>query len=200
MGFEGSFDGIYEMNGSLRAYQSQAVAGGRVMLNPKYAGTHCRGKFAYLDAIGLYPSAIVFQCEELGGFPTGPAQLLAPSQLSYDFLRRETSEYTVDVKITAIGKRQDSIPFVLFRREDKTMDYVNELPEGNAFVATVDKVTLEDWIEFHQIEFEIVRGIYWTGPLNNVFGLVQRKLHAERDICKKSGAKARAQIYKLIQN
>ncbi len=200
MGFNGAFEGMHELSGSLRAYQSQAVAGGRVMVNPAFEGRHCRGKFAYLDAIGLYPSAIAFQCEELGGFPTGPAQLLTRDQLNYSFLRDHTRDYTVCITITRIGKRQFSIPFILLRSRDGSMDYINDLPNGEPVTVTVDRVTLEDYIEFHRIEFTILQGMFWTGPGNSTFGTIQRRLHVERNACKKAGDKARANIYKLIQN
>ncbi len=80
-------------------------------MNPKFEGRHLQGKYAYMDAVGLYPSAIAFQCEELGGFPVGPAQLLTPEQLNYAFLRDHTTDYTCTITITAIDKKQQEMIF-----------------------------------------------------------------------------------------
>ena len=199
MGHNGAFDGMYELSGSLRAYQGQAVAGGRVFVSPSAEGKYLHGKFAYLDAVGLYPSAIAFVCEEMGGFPTGPCAVLRSDQLSYDFLRANATEFTVTICITKIGKRQRDIPFIKVNTKDG-MDYVNELPKGKPIRATVDRVTLEDYIEFHHIEFTVEQGIYWQGPRHTAFGAIQRKIHAERSAAKKAGEVARGNLYKLIGN
>ena len=110
MAHNDAFNGMYELGGDLRKFQMMAVAGGRVYVNPKFEGRYLEGKFSYMDAVGLYPSAIAFQCEELGGFPVGPAQMLSPDQCHYDFLNTQTTDYTVSISITAIGKRQQDIP------------------------------------------------------------------------------------------
>ena len=199
MGHNGAFDGMYELSGSLRAYQGQAVAGGRVFVSPSAEGRYLQGKFAYLDAVGLYPSAIAFVCEEMGGFPTGPCSVLRSDQLSYDFLRANATEFTVTICISKIGKRQRDIPFIKLNTK-AGMDYVNELPEGKPFRTTVDRVTLEDYIEFHRIEFTVEQGIYWQGPRNTAFGAIQRQIHAERTVAKKAGEVARGNLYKLIGN
>ena len=199
MGHNGSFDGMYELSGALRAYQGQAVAGGRVYVSPTAEGKYLQGKFAYLDAVGLYPSAIAFVCEEMGGFPTGPCALLSGDQLSYEFLRAHATEYTVSIRIERIGKMQRDIPFIKINTDDG-MNYVNVLPEGKPITTTVDRVTLEDYIAFHEIDFKVLQGIYWTGPRNTAFGAIQRKIHVERAAAKKAGEVARGNLYKLIGN
>jgi hypothetical protein len=177
----------------------QAVAGGRVYVSPKFEGRHLQGKYAYMDAVGLYPSAIAFQCEELGGFPVGPAQMLTPEQLNYAFLKDHTTDYTCTISITAIDKKQQDIPFIRIIKKDG-MDYVNDLPDGKPLTCVVDRVTLEDWIEFHEIKFNVIQGMYWTGPGNCTFGAIQRKIHTERAAAKRAGEVARGNLYKLIGN
>ena len=199
MGHNGSFDGTYELASELRAYQGQAVAGGRVYVSQRAEGKHLRGKFAYLDAVSLYPSAILYVCEQLGGFPTGPCQMLAPDQLNYAFLLAHATEYTVTIEITRIGKKQRDIPFIKVQLKD-SIDYVNDLPDGKPIQATVDRVTLEDWIEFHAIEFAVLQGMYWSEARNTAFGAIQRKIFDGRLQAKKAGQVARAGIYKLIGN
>jgi hypothetical protein len=87
-------------------------------VSPRAEGKHLQGKFAYLDAVSLYPSAILYVCEKLGGYPTGPCEMLSPEQLNYDFLRTQTTEFTVTIEITAIGKKQRDIPFLKVALKD----------------------------------------------------------------------------------
>ena len=207
MGWNGAFDDMYHLKLSLRNFQRKAVFGGRTFVNPEYEGKRCSGEYEYLDAISLYPSAIVFMCEELGGFPTGPAKLLTPEQLNIppralmQYLTQDVSEYTVEIRIKAIRKKQMSIPFISFKKADGSLTYVNEIPDGVDFLeCVVDKVTLEDWIEFHDIDFDIVRGIYWEGPKNKKFGEIMQHLHVERKKCKDAGQTSKANLLKLTSN
>ena len=205
MGWNGAFDDMFHMKTALRNFQREAVFGGRTFVNPEYEGKRCSGVFEYLDAISLYPSAIVFMCQELGGFPTGPAMLLSKKQFASPNLRQylsETaSEYTVEIRIRAIRKRQMSIPFISYKKPDGSLDYVNEIPDGVEFLlSVVDKITLEDWVEFHDIDFEILRGIYWQGAKNKKFGTIMEHLHVERKKCKDAGQASKANLLKLTSN
>ena len=202
MGWNGAFDDMYQLKLSLRNFQRRAVFGGRTFVNPEYEGKRCSGEFEYLDAISLYPSAIVFICQELGGFPTGAAKLLSPAQLNMDHLSTIASEYTVEIRIKAIRKKQMSgIPFISYKKADGSLDYVNEIPDGVDFLdCVVDKITLEDWVEFHGIDFDIMGGIYWEGPKNQKFGEIMQRLHVERKKCKDAGQTSKANLLKLTSN
>lgn len=201
MGFHGCFNDANEMSLSTRSFQAKAVYGGRVYCTPEFEGKENRGDFDYFDACSLYPTAIKFVCEVKGGFPTGPCQLLREEELNYDFLLRETTEYTVEIRITAIHKKQLSIPFIAHRQKTKSIDYLNDLPaDGSEVVVTVDRQTLEDYIEFHQIQFEILRGVYWSGSKNPRWGAVIENLYQERLKCKVAGHGVRADNLKLIMN
>lgn len=201
MGFHGCFKDANEMSLSTRAFQSKAIYGGRVYCTPEFEGRENLGEFDYFDACSLYPTAIKFVCEVKGGFPTGPCQLLREEELNYGFLLRETTEYTVEIRITAIRKKQFSIPFIAHRQKNKSINYLNDLPaDGGEVVVTVDRQTLEDYIEFHQIEFEILRGVYWSGSKNPRWGSVIEHLYQERLKCKVAGHGVRSDNLKLIMN
>lgn len=208
MSWNGAFEGMYQLKLSLRNFQRKAVFGGRTFVNPAYEGKRCSGEFEYLDAISLYPSAIVYICEELGGFPTGPAKLLLPAQINIPHaelmlrLTEDVSDYTVEIRIKAIRKKQMSgIPFISHKKADGCLDYVNEIPEGVEFLdCVVDKITLEDWIQFHDIDFKIMGGIYWKGPKNKKFGEIMQRLHLERKKCKDAGQTSKANLLKLTSN
>lgn len=199
MGFHGCFKDAYEMSLSTRSFQAKAVYGGRVFCTPEFEGRENRGEFDYFDACSLYPTAIKFICDERGGFPSGPCQLLRPEELNYGFLQAETTEYTVEIRITAVNKKQHSVPFIAHRKKNKSIDYLNALPNGPIEV-TVDRQTLEDYLEFHQIEFEVLRGIYWSGSKNTQWGAVIENLYQERLKCKAAGFGVRSDNLKLIMN
>ena len=201
MGFTGCFDGAYSYYGTTREFISKAIYGGRVFCNPAYEGREVTGKLDYFDACSLYPSAIKFICEQSGGFPTGPCSFLQPEQLDYAFLRNETTEYTVEIKISAIRKQQHSVPFIAYRSTDSGLQYLNALPgDLKSIIVTVDKQTLEDYIAFHLIEFEVLRGVFWTGPKNTKWGEVISGLYEERLKCKRLGHGVRADNLKLVMN
>lgn len=203
MGVHGCFDGAFSLNGSTRQFQSKAIYGGRVFCNPRFEGCEVQGELDYFDACSLYPSAIKFICDQKGGFPTGPCKFLnGPRELRYSFLQEHTSEYTVEIKITKIGRKQHSVPFIAYRDEKtKTLSYLNELPAGQSSICVfVDRQTLEDYIEFHAIEFEVLRGIYWTGDKNPTWGQVIQGLYDERLKCKRAGHSVRSDNLKLIMN
>ena len=201
MGFHGCFTDANEMSLSTRNFQSKAVYGGRVYCTPEFEGRENQGDFDYFDACSLYPTAIKFVCDAKEGFPTGPCQLLREEELNYDFLLRETTEYTVEIHITEIRKKQLSIPFIAHRQKNKSINYLNDLPaDGSEVIVTVDRQTLEDYIEFHQIQFEILRGVYWSGSKNPRWGAVIENLYQERLKCKAAGHGVRADNLKLIMN
>jgi hypothetical protein len=63
------------------------------------------------------------------------------------------------------------------------INYINDVGDGLFF--TVDKITLEDYIEHHHIEFEIIDGIYWEGTPNKKMGPVIEEICSNRSQCKK---------------
>jgi hypothetical protein len=203
MGLLGAYDGAYEMCDTFRAFQGKAVYGGRVFCNPLYEGKCIKDcKLKYMDACSLYPSAIEYVCRVKGGFPTGPCRVLQRGDLNYEFLQTETSEYTVEISIHSISKRQLSIPAIIARNEAKSsIDYLNEMPaDGAPLRVVVDKQTLEDYIQFHDIGFVILQGIYWTGKLNPTWGSLVTTLYEERLKQKAQNKTVQAELIKLMLN
>jgi hypothetical protein len=58
-------------------------------------------------------------------------------------------------------------PFIAYKTKE-SIQYINEIPESGLIV-TVDRFTLEDYIKFHNIEYNIIDGVYWNEGFNKKF-------------------------------
>ncbi len=188
MRLEGSYDGVYELTGNLREYCSRSAYGGRVHANTKYVKKLINDKpIADFDGVSLYPSAIHRLCNEVG-VPTGKAKRMTNLHSDYKWC-------IMTVKITKVNKHQQ-MPIIAHRGAG-SIDYLNEAPHDPIII---DKTTLQDYIKLHQIEYQILDGIYWDGEANKTFGNVIYHLFQERLKHKKAGNKALSNILKLMLN
>ena len=188
---QGVYDGVYEMTGNLRNYLAKAVYGGRVAVNKKYVKKLIEEIMSDYDGVSLYPSAIKRLCRELGLF-TGKAK-----RFNKDDLKNWNDKLysVVTIKITKVNKIQQ-IPFIAYKDKDRT-EYTNT-PRNEKIV--IDSITLNDYIKFHDIEYEIYEGVYWNDGLNKKMGEVVQKLFNERLKHKKNGNKIMSDTLKLILN
>jgi hypothetical protein len=183
----GAYDGVYCVKGNLREYISKAVYGGRVCVNEKYKKKVIEGKISDYDGVSLYPSAINRLCREIG-LPTGEAKRL-------DGKDYRNFKYSIlSVKINKVNKFQQ-MPFIA-HKGDGVIEYLNEAPKN---IIVIDSITLEDYIKFHHIDFEVVDGVYWEGEFNKKMGELVQTLFQERLKYKKSKP-ALAQTIKLMLN
>lgn len=189
----GCYDGIYEVKGNLRLYLSGAIYGGRVNVLEKVRKTCINDRINDFDAVSLYPSAISRLCQE-SGFPTG-----ACKRWNSLIDLKNVSTYVLTVCITKINKKQN-FPFIAYRHDSK-IDYINELK--GPLVVVIDKITLEDYIEYHQIEYSILDGVYWNDGFNNTFGQKIEFMFNERlkqKSLKTDQGDILQNIYKLMMN
>lgn len=189
---QGCYDGLYECKGNLRLYLSKAIYGGRVNVLEKVKKTCVNERINDFDGVSLYPSAIKRICEE-SGFPKGQCQRW---NTLIDLKTVDT--FVVTVCITKINKKQNN-PFIAYRHDNK-IDYINEL--SGPLVVVIDKTTLEDYILFHEIEYQILDGVYWNSGFNRKFISIET-LFNERVKQKKLNTKAGnilQNIYKLMMN
>jgi hypothetical protein len=185
---EGVYDDIYEVGGNLRDYIGQAVYGGRVHCNTKYQKQVLEGKFADYDGVSLYPSAIHRLCREKG-LPTGVAKRLVKM---VDWSNKDYCVLTV--KITKVNKTQQ-MPMIAYK-SDTSITYTNNPPPEPVII---DSITLQDYINFHDIEYEILDGVYWDSGFNKKMGEVIAKLFKVRLQHKKDNP-ALANVLKLMLN
>ena len=206
MKVEGAYEGIYEMGGNLRAYIAKAIYGGRVCVNSKYKKKVIHGKISDYDGVSLYPSAIHRLCRpalfgetnQTKGLPTGKAK-----RFSVEALKNwEDMIYSVmTVKITKVNKKQQ-MPFIAHKSKD-SIQYSNDpprFPDGTFKPIVIDKYTLQDYIKFHEIEYEVLDGVYWNEGTNKTMGDVIKRLFDARLKCKKEGNKALSNTIKLMLN
>lgn len=190
------FEGVAYCNGNLRQYLSNAVYGGRVHVNEAIKGKIITAVLNDYDANSLYPSAFARMCDEGQGLAKGFAKVIQEEHKIYDNIKK-LNYYVVTVKITKINKKQNN-PFIQIRKDDIS-EYINDLPDNKPVITTIDKITLEDYIKFHEIEFEILKGVYYNEGFNNKIGEVVKKLYNDRMKFKKTNEQM-ATIIKLILN
>ena len=188
---EGCYDNVFEIKGNLRAYVAKAVYGGRVCVNEKYVKTVIDGKIADYDGVSLYPSAIHRLCREIG-LATGEAKRFDETNPIGSW--RNMCYSVMTVKITKVNKLQQ-MPFIAHKGEN-SIKYSNSPPENDI---VIDSITLEDYIKFHEIEYELKEGVYWNSGTNKKMGDVIKRLFDERVKIKKSN-KALANVIKLMLN
>ena len=187
----GCYDGVYTVSGNLREYISSAIYGGRVNANKKYVKKvlEVKGGIADFDCNSLYPSAMVRMCQE-DGVPIGCAKKFdekIPDDANY---------YVCTILLKKINKKQDN-PFISIKTPNG-INYVNEIEEPVKI--TIDRYTLEDWIEFHKIDYDMLYGVYWNQGFNKKLGQSIEALYQERKVYKKAKNEGMQQTIKLILN
>lgn len=188
----GAYEGVYKVKGNLRAYIAKAVYGGRVCVNKKYKKKIIEGKISDYDGVSLYPSAINRLCREMG-LPKGKAE-----RYTKDGLKNwDNKLYSIlTIKINKVNKTQQ-MPFIANKNEDGILEYTNEAPKNEI---VIDSITLNDYINFHKIEYEVLDGVYWNNGGNKVMGEVIKNLFNARLKAKKENKTALSNTIKLMLN
>lgn len=196
MGAFGVYDDVYQMCGNLREFCGNFVTGGRVQVNENYKKKIINEKIADYDGVSLYPSAIKRLCEEKG-LPKGKAKRITFKEKK---LLDKFEYYMVKIEITKINKHQQ-LPMVSYKDDEGLLQYINEIPKGKkSIVAYVDKITLGDWIEYQDIDYDIIDGVYYNGGNNKRMGEIIYYLFTNRLKHKKEGNQAMQLILKLMMN
>jgi len=183
----GSYNNCYKLSGVPREFIQRCVVGGRVMCanNTK---THIYKEIVDFDACSLYPSAV----KELGGYLQGTPKVMNKDDFSN---WREFDGVFVHVKVTKIGKNR-VFPLLSVKNESGIRNFSNDVV-GKEFY--MDKISLEDFINFQQGEVEFIRGYYFNEGLNKISSKLIQKLYSERKKKKKEGNYIQI-VYKLIMN
>jgi len=191
---EGAYEGVYENTGNLRKFISEAIYGGRVHCNTKYVKQVLKRMIADYDGVSLYPSAIFRLCMEKG-LPMGEA-----IRFNQDNIKQWHDMFysVLRVKITKVNKNQQ-MPMIASRTED-SIDYLNAPPTENDGIVIIDNVALADYIKFHNIEFELLDGIYYNQGGNKKLGELVELLFNRRLEAKKAKQNALQETLKLMLN
>ena len=191
---KGVYDDVYMLAGNVREFVQKCMVGGRTMLaqNKKarfgYASNEMDSRLADLDAVSLYASAM----SRRGGYLRGKPQIL--EVLSYDFLKKQDG-YFVEIQIESIGvARKFSLMSVM--NKSGVREFTNIMAGQRIHV---DKVSLEDLIEFQNVDFKIIRGYYFNEGRNEMLKECIDHLFAERVKYKKLKNPIE-RVYKLMMN
>jgi len=184
---EGVYDDVCYVGGEQREFIQRSLVGGRTMCreNKKWRTNRNIDDF---DAVSLYPSAMKRLIGYLMGNPK-PLQIK-----TYDFLLNQDG-YFVEIIIQKVNKHY-AFPLMSEITKDGIRNFTNEM-EGKTMY--VDKISLEDLIEYHEIEFEVVRGYYYDEGRNKTIGSVIQNLFDTRLKAKKAGNPIQ-NVYKLLMN
>ena len=181
---------------NLRHFCSQSIYGGRVQINPDDLKKVIDEEMEDFDSVSNYASAIVRICNELGGFPKGsPKYFKYNSKLRFINNYKTLSTYTyyiAKIRLTKIGKKR-KLPIVCIKSKD-TNEYINECINQ---IVIVDKITLEDYINFQDVEFELIEGLYWNeGVTGKEFGESVQNIFDNRLKAKLEGNIALSEVQK----
>ena len=188
---QGCYDGLVETKGCLRQFIQESVKGGRVYVNPTYENEEISEDIEDFDGVSLYPSSMQRLCEEYG-LPIGEIKKGLENNYYY---YESKSWYIVKIKLNKINKSQQ-VPCISIRSSG-SLKYVNII--DSPVELYVDRITLNDYITFHDIEYEIVEGVYWDQGFNKKLGEMIVGLHNERCKYKKTN-KPKADMIKLLMN
>ena len=184
---KGVYKGVCKLGGVVREFIQKCMVGGRTMCadNVKH---HVVGKVDDFDAVSLYPSAMY----RLAGYLIGLPKLLDTTDYS---VIRGYDGYFIEIKITKVGIRRS---FSLMSEiTDKGIRMFHNDMVGKTLY--VDKTTLEDMIQFQNVEFEVIRGYYYDEGRNYKLQETIEYLFNER-LRQKSLKNPIQNIFKLIMN
>jgi hypothetical protein len=185
---EGCFDGCFNVSGSPRLFIEKCVVGGRTMCNDNVSSETFE-RVQDFDGVSLYPSAMSQM-----GFLKGKPKILKEDQLLYDIIKNFDG-YFIEIDIKDV-KKEYKFP-LLSKVNDKTG--VREFLNSHRGSYYVDKISLEDLIEYHHIDFDIIRGYYFDEGKNFKIKETITYLFNER-VKQKKLKNPIQEVYKLLMN
>jgi hypothetical protein len=220
---EGVYDNIYKLSGVPREFIHKCMYGGRTMcadnkmdikdnkyytvernenntyerkikknlekINEELNKEELLNAIADFDSVSLYPSSQF----RLGGYLQGRPKILQEENLNKEFLDNQDG-YFIEILIKSVGK---SYPFPLMSKVCKGIrEWTNDMVNERFYC---DKTTLEDLINYHKIEYEIIRGYYFNEGRNYQIKETIQKIFKLRLIEKEKGNPIQ-EVYKLIMN
>lgn len=184
---KGCYKGVCEISSVARSFIQKCLVGGRVMLaeNKKVIR---RGRIADFDGVSLYPSAMD-RLGDLGGFLKGTPKVWNP-KINLD----KVDGYFLQVEITDL-KYDQRFPLAS-KIENGIRTFTNDIIGQKLFI---DKIALEDLVEFQGVKYKIIKGYYFNEGRNPKIKEVINYLFNER-LKKKEQKNPIQEVYKLIMN
>jgi hypothetical protein len=160
LGAAGAFESCVKYGLGLRAYIQRACRGGRTNCHSEFEGkiVEIDGGIDDLDGVSLYPSAIA----SLPGFPCFAPDPIPDEHLSINAIHEHAHTAVVTVRITAINRKLKYIqPIIAWKNDEGVLEFIQDLPNNQPLVDTLHIIDLEEYIRLHQIDYEILYGVYW---------------------------------------
>lgn len=189
---EGVFKDVYALSGTPQFFINKCMTGGRTMTseNKMIKLDDKNLNIQDFDAVSLYPSAMT----RMKGYLKGKPKVISKENLNYQYLK-EKDGYFIEIKINKVNiKRKFSLMSEI--NNDGVRVFHNEFENKKIYV---DKISLEDLIEFQKIEFEVIRGYYYDEGRNDKLSHIIKKLFNER-LKKKEEENKIEKVYKLLLN
>lgn len=184
---KGCYDDVYMLSGIPQQFIQGCVVGGRTMCNNNEK-IYIKQNINDFDAKSLYPSAM----NRMQGFLKGKPKII--ENLSYDWLKTKDG-YFIDIIVNSVGIKRD-FPLMSLKNDEGIRIFSNDMV-GKTL--RVDKITLEDLIEFQKITFTVVRGYYFDEGVNIKVKNTIKEMYDRRNALKKN-KNAVEEVYKLILN
>ncbi|CAL6035480.1 DNA_polymerase [Hexamita inflata] len=200
----GCFEDCYEVSGVLRQYLQQFIIGGRTMVAGNQRVKMHNQKIQDFDAVSLYPSAMS-RCY----YPTGVPKCLNQNMISYyndinnlkqitlDQNSKDQNTLYLQVKLKRTSKFiKRNFPLVSEIDENGVRQFNNNFDETKYYY--YDVISLQDLVEFQQVNYEIISGIYFEGRNYKIQEVVIQMFNKRKHY--KSIKNPIQVIYKLILN
>lgn len=143
---------------------------------------------ADFDAVSLYPSAMA----RLQGYLQGTPKVI--KNLEYKSIKKYDG-YFVEILIEKVNRKL-KFPLMSKINDKGVRDWTNEM-ENEIFYC--DKITLEELIKHHKIEYKIIRGYYYDEGRNmNLKPTIEHLFNTRLEAKKKKNPIEK--VYKLIMN
>lgn len=197
---------IYQVGGNLRNFMMKTIYGGRCMVrdNDMYA---LNEKICDFDAVSLYPSAIK-RSYVLEGIPkkipeNWTKEYLMEHLFDDDQIKpskeKFVSGFFVKIRITKVNKKLH-MPLIFNKPENSDEnDDSKPLCSNECCIMYVNHITLQDLIRFHQIEYDLIGGYYYSDNRDIKCQKVIQYLFEKRKEFK-SQKNPVEQIFKLVMN
>jgi hypothetical protein len=168
--YTGCYKDVYQLSGVPRDFIQKCVVGGRTMC--KQNKKQIRNiDYADYDACSLYPSAMCRMKGFLRGIP----------KVIYNFEPEKYDGYFIKIKILKVGKKYD-FPLQSIMTDKGIRNFTNDL-EGKEIY--IDKIALEDLINFQKVEYQFIQGYYYNEGHNDTINKVMTELYQNRKRYKK---------------
>ena len=148
-------------------------------------------KLVCLDVNSLYPDAIT----QLKGYPIGRPKNIPIEDLKNKKFMEYADEYYLKILIKKV-KNKLHFPLLTKTGENGERLWINDMENEEIYI---DRISLEELIKYHDIEFEAKTGVMFNEGYNDKIGKVIKKLYDLRTKYKKEKNPVQL-LYKLMLN